>query len=427
MSKAVANQMFVTFLGRPVDAQWLSSTGDLLGAMGDQPTLPLQKAFFNAAVAEGVFATLDIPSTLVNKIFLNVFGFAASTAETKAWGDLITSGAIAKEAAPWTIFASYMGATNVPDSYKLPAQFRLAQAEAHTSGLSSADNLKLSNGGEVATQARSWLGGVNYQLPVTEASGLLSVTASLSSSLSVDLSTDKITLGTSSIYPASGKLESVVNVDLSGLKPVASTATTTTTTTTKSSSTTSTAPVITVSIKGDDQANTITASGYPTTIEAGKGADTIVCGSAADTVKFASLPASNGVDAISNFTLGKSGDVLNFSAFLNKTGTGNTSAVLATTTAAKTWANGDVLVVQGNALDATSLAGLFGVGHVYAAPTTAGKAVVIACDIIGDATIWYLINQTSTAAISSDELTQAGTLVGINNLALVGFDATNFA
>lgn len=69
---------------------------------------------------------------------------------------------------------------------------------------------------------------------------------------------------------------------------------------------------------------------------------------------------------------------------------------------------------------------LFGAGDAFADPTEASKAVVISADIIGDASVWYLLNQTDVTSITADELTLVGTLENVNNIKLVGFDAFNF-
>jgi len=253
-------------------------------------------------------------------------------------------------------------------------------------------------------------------LPIKELGGTLSASGQISNALSVDLATDKVTLGTTAISLVSGVISLATNVDMSDIKPAATATTTSTSKTTAS-----------VSLKGDDQANSLLAAGYPTTLEGGKGNDAIVCGSSTDTLVFSSTADGNGVDTISGFSLGKGGDVLKFSAFLNKTGTTNIAALSATSTAAKAWSNGDVLVIQGNGLDASALADLFGAGKVFAAPTTARKAVLISTDIVGDASVWYLSNQTGITAITSSEITLVGTLKGINNLELVGFDTSNLA
>ena len=77
MSTSIANQLFLAYMGRPADASWRDSTANVLN--GGQPSVALQTAFYNAAVAEGVFAATDSNSSLVNKIFMQTFGFAAST------------------------------------------------------------------------------------------------------------------------------------------------------------------------------------------------------------------------------------------------------------------------------------------------------------------------------------------------------------
>lgn len=252
-------------------------------------------------------------------------------------------------------------------------------------------------------------------LPIKESGGTISATGTLSSALTVDLASDKITLGSASISLVSGSISSAANVDMSDVKPAASTTTTSSKTT------------VGVTIKGDDQTNIFFAAGYSTVMEGGKGNDTISCASSTDTLVFSSTADGNGADTIYGYSLGKSGDVLKFSAFLNKTGTSNIATLSADATAAKAWSNGDVLVIQGNSLDATALAGIFGAGKAFAAPTGARKAVLITADIVGDASIWYLTNQTDTTAITSNEIVLVGTLNGINNLELVGFDTSNFA
>ncbi|MBK9235974.1 MAG: hypothetical protein IPO19_07880 [Rhodoferax sp.] len=120
---------------------------------------------------------------------------------------------------------------------------------------------------------------------------------------------------------------------------------------------------------------------------------------------------------------------MDFSAFLNKTGTKHLAAVSASSVTPSIWSNSDVLVASGYDLDATGIAALFGAAAPLAAPTAAAKTVVISADIIGNASIWYVVNQLDTSAITASEVTLVGTLVGINNLGLVGygFVAANFA
>jgi hypothetical protein len=86
------------------------------------------------------------------------------------------------------------------------------------------------------------------------------------------------------------------------------------------------------------------------------------------------------------------------------------------------------LVVSGNGLTTeASIAALFGVGQAFAAPTTPGKSVVISADVIGNASVWHIVNDTDISNITANEVFQVATLIGVNNLALVGFNAANFA
>ncbi|HQS67424.1 MAG TPA: hypothetical protein PLM93_09610 [Sulfuricurvum sp.] len=158
------------------------------------------------------------------------------------------------------------------------------------------------------------------------------------------------------------------------------------------------------------------------------GNDTLTGGTGIDTFIFESTTVGNGIDTITDFAIGKGGDILNFTAFLNKSNTKNNTTVLSTDITAKAWLNGDILIVSGNALTtADTVAALFGTGKAFAAPTTGTKAVIITADIIGDATVWYLVNQTGVTAITADEVVKVATLTGINNLGLVGFESTNLA
>jgi len=72
-------------MGRNLDSQWASATANLLN--GAQPSEALQIAFYNASVKQGLFEANGSNSALVNEIFLNIFGFGASTFEQTAWGD----------------------------------------------------------------------------------------------------------------------------------------------------------------------------------------------------------------------------------------------------------------------------------------------------------------------------------------------------
>ncbi|WP_368419648.1 hypothetical protein [Rhodovarius sp.] len=75
MSAAIAQQLALVYMGRNLDSQWASATANLLN--GDQPSVALQTAFYNASVEQGLFEANGSNSRLVNEIFLNIFGFGA--------------------------------------------------------------------------------------------------------------------------------------------------------------------------------------------------------------------------------------------------------------------------------------------------------------------------------------------------------------
>jgi hypothetical protein len=180
MSNAIANQLFLAYLGRPSDTAWRASTAAVIGS-ATAPSVALQNAFYSAAVLDGTFSLSDSSSQLVNKIFLNVFGFAARTDEQSAWAQLINNGTITAQTAAWTIFSSYLGATNVPDAYKLPAQSRIVALDAYTNQLAndSAANLAVSTlGGVGATSARTFLSGVTSQATAATAVSNIASTVS---------------------------------------------------------------------------------------------------------------------------------------------------------------------------------------------------------------------------------------------------------
>lgn len=164
MSEAIANQLFLVYLGRPADVAWRKSTADLLNSAA--PPVALQNAFFSAAVLEGVYSLNDSPSALVNKIFQNIFGFGANGFEQQQWGDLITKGVITAQTAAWTIFNSYLGATNLgalSDTYQVPARSKLIAVDAYTTelGNNGAANVAVSQvGGAAAASARTVIAGV---------------------------------------------------------------------------------------------------------------------------------------------------------------------------------------------------------------------------------------------------------------------------
>ncbi|MCX6050886.1 MAG: hypothetical protein NTZ60_00040 [Campylobacterales bacterium] len=162
------------------------------------------------------------------------------------------------------------------------------------------------------------------------------------------------------------------------------------------------------------------------TIRTLEGNDTVYCNIGTDKIIFESTPVANGMDTVYNFTIGEKKDILDFSKFLNVVNTSHIATVKGISITEAAWDNGDVLVASGYALtNATNIAALFGSKKAYAAPTGTSKVVLITADIIGNASIWYIINQTDGTKITADEVYQVGSVNEINNLTLVGIDATN--
>ncbi len=256
-----------------------------------------------------------------------------------------------------------------------------------------------------------------FELPLREVGGALTLSGGLSSNIVIDLAAEKIYFGGVEGTLASGSMANVMQVNAKGL----------------------TGTKVTASVLGDQADNIIYASNLGGTMTGGGGADLLTAGGGVDQFIFADTPQTNGVDTISGFKLGLGGDVLNFSAFLNKTGTAHIKPVQHNSTEAVTWENGDVLIATGNALETpAAIAALFGTtgmtNRAFAQPSVAAKsapakAVVITSDIVGDAKIWYLINQTGTSTVDETEITLVGILKDINNLGLAsyGLVATNFA
>ena len=290
MSRAIANQLFVAFLGRPVDSQWLSATGNMItNAPGVQTTLGLHQVLYSIAVSEGGYVPGDTAAVYVSKIFKNVFGFAATTQEQTAWASLITNRTISTEAAPWVIFSSYLGSATVPQTYKFAAQYRLVLADTYTTGLTAADNLALASTSAGIATARNQLSGLNPSVQLTEAAGTLSLTSTLSSSLSVNLALDQVTLGTDALRPRSGNIANAVNVSLTQL--------------TAETTPTSGSAAPTITLTGDDQANVLSTGPFATRFSGAGGNDTIVGNSGTDTIVFSSLFSTNGLDTIQNFSV----------------------------------------------------------------------------------------------------------------------------
>lgn len=241
-------------------------------------------------------------------------------------------------------------------------------------------------------------------VPFAEVSGLLSLAGTVLGDVVLNLTTATLSVAAQKQSLASGSLASVVMVDAAELVGG------------------------TLTYTGSASGDIYFASAQGDSIRGMAGNDVLQAGSGIDTFIFENSSATNGVDTIDGFGVGAGGDVLNVSALLNSTQVANIAPRLATATTAAAWSNGDVLVVSGNGLTtAASVANLFGAGKTWAAPTVGNKAVVITADVIGNATVWHLVNQLDITNITADEITQVAVLTGINNLALVPFTADNFA
>lgn len=152
---AIADQLAVVYLGRGISANWRDATAPLVNSGAAQDML---QAFFTAAVKDRVFSARDSAQLVANQTFVNIFGVYASQFEQNAWAKLVSDGVLSREALPWAMFNSYLGATNVPPSNQIPAQSRIIAAHAFTDAIDSSLADPLGDpGASGAELARSWL------------------------------------------------------------------------------------------------------------------------------------------------------------------------------------------------------------------------------------------------------------------------------
>ena len=161
-------------------------------------------------------------------------------------------------------------------------------------------------------------------------------------------------------------------------------------------------------------------------INGGDGIDYLVGGSGSDTFVFASTAAGNDADTIADFTVGTSGDILNFDAFLGTSAAfldaGSTTisgAIGATNAGAETVAtsiSGKVILVDTDVVaDTTALGSLINDAAVDLAFILADgqKAVVLMGDVsstsTGDYSVYYVVG-TGTTTEHSETITLVGTL-----------------
>lgn len=269
---------------------------------------------------------------------------------------------------------------------------------------------------------------------LSESGGTMRSSASkITTSVTIDLSADKISFGSGDGRLISGQTTSITSVDLSDAVPGGPAG---------AAGGGAAAGGASVSFKGDEVANTYVASYVGDRIEGGIGDDTMTGGAGIDRFVFSSTAALNGEDRIQKFKVGAGGDILDFSAFLTKTGTTNVKTMNASapSVAGNKWTSSDVIVVEGyNLTTPAAIAALFdadGAGSgtgLLATPTSVSKAVLITADVIGDAYVWYMVKSANVSAtvsaasvVTASEVSLVGVLEGVNTLALVPMVATNF-
>jgi Ca2+-binding RTX toxin-like protein len=269
---------------------------------------------------------------------------------------------------------------------------------------------------------------------LSESAGTMRSSASkITTSVTIDLSADKISFGSGDGRLISGQTTSITSVDLSDAVSGGPAG---------AAGGGAAAGGASVSFKGDEVANTYVASYVGDRIEGATGNDTLTGGAGIDRFVFSSTAAINGVDRIQKFKVGAGGDILDFSAFLTKTGTTNVKTMIASapTVAGNKWASSDVIVVEGyNLTTPAAIAALFdadGAGPgtgLLATPISVSKTVLITADVIGDAYVWYMVKSANVSAtvsaasvVTASEVSLVGVLESVNTLALVPMVATNF-
>ena len=158
---AIATQLSVVYLGRPVGPDLAKALAGL--SNGAQPSEAALAYMANLAIADLAFHATDTSRDIVVNTFSNIMGFLPSAFEQQAWAQYIDNGTLSRAAAPWVIFQSYLGATNVPDQYKLPTQARFVSAQTFSDYTLSTTGMAALNqfGSVYAEAARTWLDPVN--------------------------------------------------------------------------------------------------------------------------------------------------------------------------------------------------------------------------------------------------------------------------
>jgi Ca2+-binding RTX toxin-like protein len=183
---------------------------------------------------------------------------------------------------------------------------------------------------------------------------------------------------------------------------------------------------IAYNLTGSAEADAIVTGGLDDTITGGDGIDSITGGAGSDTLVFAATAALNDNDAITGFTAGAEGDVLDFSAFLTTVTSANSlsEGVYTAATAAKSGitdgsqvtADDDFVIVKGTLADydtATEIADLFDVAEnnngALSLSADAHTVLIIAANDGTDVLVAYVDNN-ETAGVADSEVVIVGTI-----------------
>ena len=158
---SIADQLSVVYFGRGISFDWRNLTATVVA---NGPSTAILDVFFSTALKDGAFSDLDSLQSIANKTFLNIFGVPALTFEQDAWAMAVSSGLVTRSALPWVMFVSYLGATNVPSTYQVPAQSRIVAVNAFTNEFQGSAEDKFGTiGGSAADLGRVWLSSIRLQ------------------------------------------------------------------------------------------------------------------------------------------------------------------------------------------------------------------------------------------------------------------------
>jgi len=158
---SIADQLSVVYFGRGISFDWRNLTATVVA---NGPSNAILDAFYSTALNDGAFSNVDSLQSIANKTFLNIFGTPALTFEQDAWAMAVSSGSVSRSALPWVMFVSYLGATNVPSTYQVPAQSRIVAVNAYTNELQGTAEKSLGAiGGSAAELGRVWLSSIRVQ------------------------------------------------------------------------------------------------------------------------------------------------------------------------------------------------------------------------------------------------------------------------